>query len=41
MFALTLMTLLVISVVLLIAEGIAFYLTKAIFQREEILTKWR
>lgn len=35
------MNLLIISAIVIIADAILFYLTRAIFRREEILTKWR
>jgi ABC-2 type transport system permease protein len=33
--------LLIISAVVIVADVILFYLTKAVFRREEILTKWK
>jgi hypothetical protein len=32
---------LIIAAVLAVTDGILFYLVKATFQREEILTKWK
>jgi len=31
----------IMAAVLFVLDGIAFYLVKATFQREEILTKWK
>jgi ABC-2 type transport system permease protein len=38
---LTITNLLIISVVFLLADMVLFYVSKATFQREEILTKWK
>jgi ABC-2 type transport system permease protein len=40
-FALTTTNLLIMAGVLVVVDAIAFYLVKATFQREEILTKWK
>jgi ABC-2 type transport system permease protein len=34
-------TLIIISAILLAADSLLFYLSRATFQREEILTKWK
>jgi ABC-2 type transport system permease protein len=39
--ALTTNNLLIMAAVLVVVDGIIFYLVKATFQREEILTKWK
>jgi ABC-type Na+ efflux pump permease subunit len=39
--ALTTANLLIMSAVLVVLDGFVFYLVKAIFQREEILTEWK
>jgi ABC-type Na+ efflux pump permease subunit len=40
-FSLTTGIMLIIAAVLAVTDGIVFYLVKATFQREEILTKWK
>jgi hypothetical protein len=39
--SLTTDNMLIMAVVLVVVDGIIFYLVKATFQREEILTKWK
>lgn len=39
--ALSITNLLIMSAILVALDGLVFYLVKAIFQREEILTEWR
>ena len=40
-FALTTQNLLIMAAILVVVDAIVFYLAKATFQREEILTKWK